>query len=238
MEEGIRYLHEEKNFKIIKINKKPKIFSIDGNIGSGKSKLVSELKKEWGDNPNICFLQEPVSIWESIKDKEGNNILVNYYNNQKKYAFSFQIMAYISRLVLLKNAINSNKYDIIITERSVETDKMVFAKMLYNSNIMEEIEYTIYNMWFEEFLKDLPDFKYIYIKTTANIAHERIIKRNRLGENISLEYLQNSHIYHENWLNNLDSNKVLIINGNIDSNKDLNIIKIWINDIKKFIYSN
>jgi len=228
MEDRIIYLHEKKN-------KYPKIFSIDGNIGSGKSRLVRELKDSYKNDCKICFLQEPVAIWENIKDKNGDNILVNYYNNQNKYAFSFQMMAYISRLSILKNAIDSNLYDIIITERSVETDRMIFAKMLYDENIIEEIEYTIYNMWFDEFIKDLPKFKYIYVKTTPDIANKRIIKRNRLGENIDIKYLENCHKYHEEWLNNLEDNNILLIDGCIDCDENPEIINKWINSINNFI---
>lgn len=229
MEDRIPYLHEKT------YNKMPKIYSIDGNIGSGKSTLVHKLKDAYKNNSKICFLQEPVAIWENIKDKNGNNILVNYYNNQNKYAFSFQMMAYISRLSILKQAIESNLYDIIITERSVETDRKIFAKMLYDSSVIEEIEYTIYNMWFDEFIKDLPNFKYIYVKTTPNIAHERIIKRNRIGENIDIKYLENCHNYHEKWLNNLDDNNILIIDGCIDCNEELEITNKWITLINNFI---
>ena len=228
MEDKIVYLHEQNS------SKKPKIFSVDGNIGSGKSTLVNELKNYYTNNKKICFLQEPVSIWENIKDKNGTNILVNYYNNQQKYAFTFQMMAYISRLSLLKNAVESNLYDIIITERSVETDKMIFAKMLYDMNIIEEIEYTIYNMWFTEFIKDLPKFKYIYVQTTPEISNERIIKRNRLGENIDIKYLEKCHNYHENWLNKNDKN-ILIIDGCTDCTIDKEITKKWIQTIDNFI---
>jgi deoxycitidine kinase/deoxyguanosine kinase len=227
-DERVTYLHETKN-------KEVKIISIDGNIGSGKSTLVENLKIYFKDNKNICFLQEPVSIWENIKDINGVNILVNYYKDQKKYAFAFQMMAYISRLSILKEALKSNNYNIIITERSVETDRMIFAKMLYDNNIIEEIEYNIYNKWFNEFIDDLPKFKYIYVKTTPDIANERIIKRNRDGEHISLDYLTKCHNYHELWLNNLEDNRILQLDGTLDNNKNKKEIEEWFIKIRNFI---
>jgi deoxyadenosine/deoxycytidine kinase len=54
------------------------------------------------------FLEEPVDEWTKIKDKEGQSILQKFYNNQEKYAFSFQMLAYISRLTDLKNAVKYN----------------------------------------------------------------------------------------------------------------------------------
>ena len=79
------------------------IFTIEGNIGSGKSTLVKKLKNTFHniENIKIIFLDEPVSVWENIKDKDGKNIIEKYYENQKKYAFSFQMMAYISRIMKL-----------------------------------------------------------------------------------------------------------------------------------------
>ena len=47
------------------------IFSVDGNIGSGKSTLIKKLKKELIKiyNINVIYLQEPVDEWKSIKDE-------------------------------------------------------------------------------------------------------------------------------------------------------------------------
>lgn len=202
-------------------------YSFDGNIGSGKSTVVANLKakldnsKSSKSSKNIYyFLQEPVDEWNTICDKTGTNILTKFYSNQEKYSFSFQMMAYISRLAQLKETISSiindsnfsrnNRY-FIFSERSVFTDKNVFAKMLYDSGKIEEIEYQIYNKWFDHFIKELPQVKYIYIQTTPDIAYERILMRNRDGENIEKKYICECHEYHEKWLNELDN--LTIINA-------------------------
>ena len=92
------------------------------------------------------------------------------------------------------------KYKIIITERSVHTDKNVFAKMLYDENKISEIEYQIYMKWFDEFIDEFPEFKTVYLRTKPEVAKYRVDKRARDGENIPLEYLKNCHQYHEDWL--------------------------------------
>jgi len=56
-------------------------------------------------NKKYLFLEEPVEEWSKIKDGEGKTILEKFYNNQQKYSFSFQMLAYISRLADLKNAV-------------------------------------------------------------------------------------------------------------------------------------
>ena len=145
-----------------------RIYSIEGNIGSGKSTLIALLEKEKKISQyfldNINYLSEPVDIWATIKDNDDITILEKFYKNQSKYAFSFQMMAYISRIAQLRNAIVRNPYGIFITERSVYTDKNVFAKMLYDDNKIHTIDYQIYLKWFDEFLEDVQQTGIIYLQ--------------------------------------------------------------------------
>ena len=182
------------------------IISIEGNIGSGKSTLVNYLKNTLDKNKYV-FVDEPVNTWQSIKDNEGIDILSKFYNNKEKYAFSFQMLAYISRISAIKKVINDDK--IIITERCVNTDKEVFAKMLYDDNLIEDINYQIYNMWFDEFNKDIKVNKFVYLQTEPILCSKRIKQRNREGEIINLDYLCKCHNYHENWITNIP-NKIIL----------------------------
>lgn len=217
----------------------PRILSIEGNIGSGKSTFIQNLKHYFKNNNSalkIQFLEEPVSIWNNIKDKDGNNIIQKFYENPDKYAFSFQMLAYISRLSQLNESIQSNKYDVIICERSIFTDKNVFAKMLYEKGSINEIEYKIYNKWFNEFNKNILNIEYIYIKTDPQIAYERIKKRNRKGETMDSDYIVTCHQFHEQWFLK-DSISPIIIDGNIDTNTSPRIIDTWINTVKDMLIS-
>ena len=212
-----------------------KIISVEGNIGSGKSTLLLVLKKKYENNENIIFLQEPVDEWESIRDINGITMLKKFYENQEKYSFAFQMMAYISRLRLLKDSIEKNPNAIIITERCLNTDRYVFAKMLYDSGKLEDVEYQIYLKWFDHFLDLQKIQKVIYLKTDPEICFYRINKRSRDGEStISLEYLKNCHNYHEDMINNINNEK-LIIDGNKDTDIDNNIVNNWLDLINNFI---
>ena len=189
------------------------IFSVEGNIGSGKSTLIKHLKDEI---QNICglrvvYLEEPVDIWQTIKDKEGNNIIKRYYDNQKEFAFQFQMMAYITRITQLRKAILLHKNCIVITERSILTDKNVFAKMLHDNGMLDEISHQIYLKWFDELSMNLKIDSSIYIKTNPHTSLKRVLKRNRPGEKLSLDYLNICHKNHEEWLQN--SENVLPLNG-------------------------
>ena len=232
------------------INKYITIVSIEGNIGSGKSTLLETLKELFRGNKHIIFLREPVDEWEKIKDKDGNTMLQKFYANQREYSFAFQMMAYISRLTILRETVrdimtnieqecyNSETQYIIITERSLYTDKYVFAKMLYDQGKIEDVNFQIYLNWFDEFAKDFPVNDVIYVNTAPEKCYERIHKRARIGEEvIPMAYLQACHDYHNEFLNETTGMKAtqLVLNGNQDIFENSEVINEWITSIKEFL---
>ena len=221
---------------------KGEIISIEGNIGSGKSTLLENLRIHFQNNSKVLIIKEPIEEWESIKDEDGVNILQKFYKNQEKYAFSFQVLAYISRLVLLKNTMKNNPDSVIIVERSFYTDKYVFGKMLYDDNKIEDVNYQIYTKWLETFSTDCPFSKTIYIKATPETCHSRILQRLRLGEdNIPLNYLENCSNYHDNMISIISETipryKCLILDGNTNINYKTEELNNWIIQIELFINS-
>jgi len=219
------------------------IITIEGNIGSGKSTLLEYLKKKYNsdNDKKIIFLREPVDEWENIKDENGTTILEKFYADQKTYSFSFQMLAYISRLALLKKSIQNNPHAIIITERSLLTDKMIFAKMLYDSGHIKYIEYQIYLKWFECFANDYPINKVIYVNSSPEICYERIHERSRLGEaEIPLTYLNNCAEYHKNMISSFSDNQninVIELNGNINIKikENEHCLHEWLSKINELI---
>ena len=221
------------------------IVSIEGNIGSGKSTLLANLRETYKNDANIVFLKEPVDEWEKIKDENGITILEKFYSDQIKYSFPFQMMAYVSRLKVLRDELkkiqfSEDKKTIIITERSLHTDKMVFAKMLYDSGKIEYINYQIYLSWFNTFSEEFPVHKIVYVKTCPEKCYSRVHKRSRDGEeNIPLDYLINCSKYHNDMLDISSSECVcknqLVLDGNIDIYENKKQLEIWSSDIDKFI---
>lgn len=207
-----------------------KIITVDGNIGSGKSTLIQVMKDYYKDNEKIGFVDEPVDLWSLIKDSSGKNIIQHFYEDQEKWAFCFQMTAYISRLEELRKTLRDN-YDFIFCERSIFTDKNVFAKLLYQDFKINEIEYKIYNMWFDSFSKDFLNPIKIYIKTEPEVCYQRILKRSRTGEeNICKEYLTRCHEAHDEWLVNAN----LTLDGNKDNEKS-DIYKSWLKTIDEYL---
>ena len=222
---------------------RPKIFSIEGNIGAGKTTIIENLQKYLEDDPTILFLREPVDIWNTIKDENGESILSKFYSNPEKYAFTFQVMAFVTRLSMLRKAIQDNPYcEVIICERSLEADRNIFAKMLYDDGMIENINYQIYLKFYQDYRNDFLLNGIIYIDADADVCHSRVSRRGRNGEEgVSLDYLKNCQKYHNEWLSSEElSNKVLQIKTNddviydFDNENDLGII--WLKKIKDFIY--
>lgn len=209
-----------------------KIFSIEGNIGSGKSTLVEVLKTTL-QTEGVIFVPEPIDDWNAIVDERGETMLSKFYKFQESYAFSFQMMAYISRISALRKLIKKNPNAIIITERSVHTDRQVFAKMLYDDKKIESVKYQIYLKWFDEFIQEIPITGIIYVRASPDICYERVHKRGRIGETIPLEYLQNCHDYHERWLH--AEKNVCTLDANPNRNPNEQDYTQWLTIIDKYI---
>lgn len=201
-----------------------KLVYVEGNIGTGKSTFVENLRQVITKNyPGLRFtvVQEPVDQWMAMKDSNGKNLLEHFYSDQVKYSFPFQMNSFISRVNSIFNAVvidsgntenppdqerdslTFHEYDIVFVERSVFTDKYCFADMCHKSGKMNDIEYNIYNNWHSWLVRTFNLYAdgYIYLKTNPNVSHERIVKRLRSGEEaIPLEYLTELHNKHNEWL--------------------------------------
>jgi deoxyadenosine/deoxycytidine kinase len=63
------------------------IISIYGNIGSGKTTFINELKKQNLDN--VIFIDEPVDLWSKIII-DNETILQKFYQDQKNTLLVFR----------------------------------------------------------------------------------------------------------------------------------------------------
>ena len=209
------------------------ICSIEGNIGSGKSSILQFLKSKNYDN--VVFVDEPVDLWNLITDKDGITILQHFYKSKEKFSFAFQMMAYITRLKMIKEAVKINTNCIIITERCLETDKNIFEKMLYDEGFINDIEHKIYASWFDEFKEYANVSKIIYVGTDPEICSKRIAKRNRTGESdIPLDYLKKCHEYHHSWIMGFGC-FTLVIDGNLENNNINSTFNSHIESIERFL---
>jgi deoxyadenosine/deoxycytidine kinase len=206
----------------------PIIISLDGNIGAGKSTLLAEIRKHIHD---VHLVDEPVGQWTALKNNEGENLLELFYKDKRRWAYTFQNCAILTRLKNIKDAVENldptlKQPQVIITERSVLTDKYVFAEMLRDAGLMDMLEWDLYDNWFNIFSKQYPVNGVIYLSTGSVTSKERIAIRNRHGEeNIDLDYLDSLDRQHKKWIDNTNI-PVLTLSTEPGESLEMNLQKI------------
>ena len=177
----------------------PIVVSCDGQIGAGKTTLLAVLKEAM---PDVEVVLEPVGEWMRLKDPAtGKSLLELFYEDKKRWAYTFQNCAILTRLRTIKAALASSAKRVILTERSVLTDRYVFAEMLRESGDITGLEWELYEMWYNTFAADLPIRGVIYLTTGVGTSAGRIVTRGRAGEDhIPLDYLAALDAQHHRWL--------------------------------------
>ena len=187
-----------------------KLYSIEGNIGSGKTTFIKFLTEYSSNKKNLIILPEPLALWENIVNSDGDNVLTSLYKNQERNALNFQIIALFTRRKLLvetmENALNLEKQlgeeVIILSERTLKSDYHIFATMLHNQKKLSDHDFTAYKFLYNEYSEEFKLSKAIYIKTSPEICHQRVDVRSRNGEDhISLSYLKDCDKAHEDFYN-------------------------------------
>jgi deoxyguanosine kinase len=203
-------------------SKKVILVSLEGNIGSGKSTLLRQLKEA---EPSWVFVDEPVDSWMSIKNSDGENLLEAFYKDKKRWSYTFQNAAVLTRGMMIKEAVEKAKEPVVIVmERCIETDHKVFATMLKQDGLLNGIEWELYNRWYS-FLSGMvpPMDAYIWVNTPPKICAERILKRGRHGEEgIPLSYLEELDKAHSVWLSH---------EKNVHSSTELEDIRNYIHSL-------
>jgi deoxyadenosine/deoxycytidine kinase len=127
----------------------PIIITLDGNIGAGKSTLLEAIRT---NVPSVTVIPEPVGEWLTMTNEKGESLLSLFYADKRRWAYTFQNCAILTRLmdtmkILKEYEADTSKPRIIITERSVLTDRYVFAEMLHKQGIIEQLEWNLYLKW-------------------------------------------------------------------------------------------
>lgn len=213
------------------------LFFVEGNIGSGKSTLLRIIKNYL----NIEVVPESVEHWQSISQSK-ENLLDYFYKDPKRWAYTFQTYAFLTRTLEQEKSIKS--HDRLILERSIYADRYCFAKVCFELGYMSEFEWQLYKEWFEmvEFNLTTKPSGIIYLKVEPAVSYNRVNKRNRQEESsITLDYIKLIHQSHEIWIEYVKSSNflpVLTILCDKDFEHDLDYQKHIANDILNFINQN
>ncbi|XP_005429127.1 deoxycytidine kinase [Geospiza fortis] len=192
---------------------------LDTSTAAGKSTFVNILKQA---NEEWEVVPEPVARWCNVQQssgddceelstsqRSGGNVLRMMYEKPERWAFTFQTYACLSRIRAQLGALDrkpgSAQDPVVFFERSVYSDRYIFAANLYESDCMNETEWTIYQDWHDwmnkQFGSRLALDGIIYLRATPEKCLNRIYLRGRDEEQeIPIEYLEKLHYKHESWL--------------------------------------
>ncbi len=209
--------------------KSKKIYTIEGNIGAGKTTILNIIGKNFDD---VTFVEEPVSQWQNLG---GENLLEKFYQDPERWGFTFEFYSMLSKIKCLMKAADSEK-NIIIIERSILSNK-IFIDISKEMNKLNDLEYGMlintYNFYKQNVYPILNGI--IYLNTPVDVCVQRIIQRNRGGENnLDKNYLLMLKEKFDELSNN-STIPTLVIDGNFDLERDSNKIG---RDIHSFMAPN
>lgn len=195
----------------------PRRLCIEGNIAVGKSTFVKLLMKT---HPEWQVATEPIAEWQNIQaagaQKDGTskrlgNLLEMMYQEPARWSYTFQTLSFMSRLKVQLEPIPGRllqaEKSVRVFERSVYSDRYIFAKNLFENGSLSDIEWHIYQDWhsflLQEFANRLLLHGFIYLQASPQVCMERLYQRDREEEKgIELAYLQQLHSQHEDWFIN------------------------------------
>lgn len=126
---------EQKESQIsLPISKPPTAaFTIEGNIGCGKSTFLKVVQKYF---PELVLIEEPVDEWQNLAGK-GLNMLEKYYKESTRWGYTFLNYAAFSRA---RRFVERKGHTGIYTlsERSILSDKHIFGPLMADLRFMDE----------------------------------------------------------------------------------------------------
>ena len=188
---------------------------------------------------------------QAINCPSAANLLELFYKDTERWSYTFQSYAILSRMRLQKRppprSIRSAKHPVMFYERSLYTDRYIFARNCWETNLMTDLEFDIYSDW-SDFLLDTQGDVHIhgviYLRADPEVSHKRLNKRSRTEEKgITIDYLKQLHNKHEAWLHHKNVEKhvslydvpILELDCNKDFESDEENRKILFEKVKIFV---
>uniref|UniRef100_S4RFC4 deoxyguanosine kinase n=1 Tax=Petromyzon marinus TaxID=7757 RepID=S4RFC4_PETMA len=191
-----------------------KKISVEGNIACGKSTLVKVLQKL---RPNWHVVPEPLEKWQNVVpplpppppapglwQDVGGNLLQMLYSDASRWAYTFQTLSAMGR-IRAQLSVPPSAQPVQVLERSIYSDRYVFAASLHEQGSMNDTEWVVYQEWQGWLLSELDKRVeldgMVYLRAEPEACLARMRVRNREEERgVGLEYLDALHKRHENWL--------------------------------------
>ncbi len=175
-----------------------KYIVLAGNIGVGKTSLLKPLAHKLGFAP----YNEPVS---------ENPYLVDFYTDMSLWAFHCQVF-FLTYRIRAQQALSKESCS-VIQDRSIYEDGEVFARNLHEQGFLSDRDWKTYRELYQTVSELLPSPDLVvYLKASVPTLKRRIQRRGRVMEaNIDDNYLSGLNRLYDNWIDNFDSAKVLVV---------------------------
>ena len=175
-----------------------KFIAVAGNIGVGKSTLVSMICERLNSKPYY----EPVT---------ENPYLADFYKDMVSWSFHSQIFFLTHRLRIHQELIRYTGS--VIQDRSIYEDAEVFAHNLFAQGRMNERDYNTYRSLYHTLAEYLPPPDLIiYLRASVSTLQKRISLRNRdYEQQMDPDYLARLNTLYENWINHFTLCPVLTV---------------------------
>lgn len=221
------------------------LFTLEGNIGAGKTTFAKELCQyiETNFERTSLHITEPLTEWRNIG---GVNLLEMYYRNQKKWGFAFQINALLDMSQQEKSTrkfLIENQCQVVVAERSSFSVKELFNCLLQETEILTDTENTILSKLSSSLETQSYDRRLvnvvIYIKTDPLVCFGRVTERSREEEvgKVDIEYLRKLNDVHESKITSENLPKhyhLWSVDGNTFNKNDLGGVEILTTTGEKF----
>jgi deoxyadenosine/deoxycytidine kinase len=160
---------------------------IAGNIGVGKSTLVSLVAERLGFQPHF----EPVL---------ENPYLADFYADMEKWALQSQLYFLTHRVRSHRELMRSASS--VAQDRSIYEDAGIFARNLYQQGRMSERDWRTYSELYETVVDLLPPPDLVvYLRASVDTLRRRIERRGRAMEaDIPEAYLAGLNRLYEEWI--------------------------------------
>ena len=186
-----------------------RFIAIAGNIGAGKSTMVSFMSRRFGLHP----LYEPV---------DENPYIADFYQDMHRWSFNSQIF-YLSRKYALHLTAQKSEQRIIL-DRSIYEDAEIFVENLHRRRGLDTRDYNTYMELYRTIRSELqPPDLLIYLRCSVRGVRRRIKMRGRKSEmDIPLSYIQKLHAQYEAWFERYDLGpKAVIETEKLDYLRDI-----------------
>jgi deoxyadenosine/deoxycytidine kinase len=175
-----------------------RFIAIAGNIGSGKTTLTRMLSNHYS--------------WEPHFEVVANNpYLSDFYGDMNRWSLQLQVF-FLSKRFQAHQVISNSEIS-AIQDRSIYEDAHIFARALKEGGQMDDRDYENYFELYSTMTQFLtPPDLVVYVKRSVPCLKERIKERGRSFEqNIPTDYLQLLERCYEDWIDQYDLGKVLVV---------------------------